>query len=135
MSFRAVDRPEVDSVLSGIASDMTGGEEKKMFAIGQEPGPAFRRMLRLVEHRCRGGCATLRAYFHQRALKIGREDDHIIGAPSSSARVSRIGNVGNGTTCGRHLHQLAAGEESDVAAVGRPERMRSAGCTLKRLRR
>ena len=135
MTFYAVDRREVDPVLFGIASGMTGCEKNKMLAVGQEPRPTLSGMLGFIEYRCRGCRATLRAHFLERSLEIRSEHDHIVAAPASSPRIGGIGQAHNRAARGGNLHQFSAGKEADVTAIRRPERMRSTGSAVELLRR
>src|SRR5271167_2263861 len=100
---------------------MVGGEKNKMFAVGQEPGPAMSGVLRSVEHGSGGRSAALRAHFQQRALKIRSEHNRIAGTPASAARIGCVGYGSDWAASGGGPHNFAAGKEPDIAAVGRPE--------------
>jgi len=92
-------------------------------------------VLGFVEHRCRRCCATLDVYFQQRAVKTWRKHNPVVGTPASAARIWDIGDGYSRPPGGGDLHQLAAGKEAYIAAIRRPERVRSTCGTVQRLRR
>ncbi len=135
MALRAVNRPKVDSVPLWITSGMTGGEVNEMFSVWQKPWPAMGGVLAAIDYRRWHRGVNLRAHFRQGTRKVRGEHNHIVGAPTSAAGIGRIGDRGNRTARRRNLHQLAAGKKADVAAIRRPERMRSARSSIQWLRR
>jgi len=118
----------------GISSGVTVARKMKCLPSG-ETRPAMSGVLGFVEHRCRRCCATLDVYFQQRAVKTWRKHNPVVGTPASAARIWDIGDGYSRAPGGGDLHQLAAGKEAYIAAIRRPERVRSTCGTVQRLRR
>src|SRR5882724_12552027 len=123
MGFRIVDGGHVDSVFFGVTSGMTGGEVKEVFAVRKKPWEAMSGVLPGVEGGGRSDGSALGADTHERAQVVGGVEDDIVGAPSGAAPVRGVGHPGDSAAAGGDLHQLAVGEEPEVAAVRRPEGM------------
>ena len=106
---------------------------EKVPPVGQEARPDMAK-LSLTEHRSGRGHAPRRGHFLERR-SIGRsKDNHSISIPRSAAIVRRVAQR-NWRTAGHvNFFELSAREESERAAVGRPERRRGALRSGKRLR-
>src|SRR5262245_14410136 len=101
-----------------------------MAVIGQELGPSVTRLAsRLVKDRRWGGRAAIRRHAQQHAaarIRRDAEDDQVIAVPGAAEASGRVAHVGWRSAADLNLLELAAREESDEAAVGRPERERAA---------
>ena len=105
--------------------------EHEVPAIGQELRPAVRLVLAsFVErgHGRRGAAAGARA--KDRGALVGREQDGAVAPPRTAVRRRRVGDFVDLSRGERDRLELAAGEEAERAAVGRPEH--SAGARARR---
>src|SRR5580700_3921700 len=104
-----------------------------MIAVGKKHGPAVRLVLagpdvlgRRREARSIGIDAL------ERTLSIGRKEDYTLASPSAAASGQSGGERLRRASGDRHLLQLAVGEEPNVSAIRRPERITRALCPRQR---
>jgi len=62
----------------------------------------------------------------ERAANVGRKENDIVAIPCAAARVGRVANHLGASAADGDALQLSVCEETDVAAVGRPEGIRVA---------
>src|SRR5438477_5530209 len=89
---------------------------------------------RLIRRQWYGRAARRRDAI-ERAVVVGREDDHTVAVPRPAAPTRRVAKRLRGASRGVNLLKLAIGEKSNEVAVRRPERIRRAFSPCQRLRR
>ena len=97
--------------------------EEALAAREKERPPVVRLALRLVELGRRGRRSARGGHAHQALVVLRREDDRAVLAPARASRLDHVGELARGRRARRRLDglELAPGEETDRAAVGRPE--------------
>src|ERR1051326_9150859 len=120
--------------LTCAAGDPT--EIKKVLAVGQEEGPALRRITsRLIEL---GDGARLPARGRdtlERTRKIRGKDDHPVTVPGATTAYGRIAQLERWPARRFNLFELPIREKSNGATVRRPESKRGPSGPRERLRR
>src|ERR1700674_5988830 len=81
-------RPDVDSLLR--SARVIGCEEQEMLAVGQEPGPAMRRVLAGLELGQGRRYSACGADSPQRIPVVGFVDDDVVLVPGASSRIGRL---------------------------------------------
>src|ERR1700682_5681667 len=76
-------RPDVDALLR--SARVIGCEEQEMLAVGQEPGPAMRRVFAGFEFGQGRWCSTRGADSPQRIAVVGFVDDDVVLIPGPSS--------------------------------------------------
>ena len=132
VSFRVValvaNGAKVNTVLLGVTAAVASGEVKVMLSVRKKPGEAVGIVLLRNQRGRRSSGSATRADAQKGAEIVGAEYDDVVGAPACAAAVGGIGEDSSRAASRRDLHQLAVGEETEVAAIGRPERM---ACALR----
>src|SRR5262245_35810311 len=101
-----------------------------MAVIGQELRPSVTRLAsRLVKNRRWGRRAAIRRHTQEDTaarIRSHAKDDQVIAVPSAAEASARVAHVGRRSAADLNLLELAAREEPDKTAVGRPEWERAA---------
>ena len=104
-----------------VVSAAPRAQVQEMAAVGKKYGiPLIALGLGHVD----GNAARRRDPLDRNPAGARREHDDIVTIPRSAAAVGRVAQRLRGTAAGGDFLQLALREESDVAAIGRPERIR-----------
>jgi hypothetical protein len=118
------------------AADDDPAEIKKVLAVGQKAGPALNRFTsRLIELGDGAGCAAQGRDPMERTASIRGKDDHPVSVPGAATTVGRVAQRERWPACRFDLFELPIREESNGAAVRRPEWKRGALSARERLRR
>src|SRR5690348_1193255 len=108
---------------------------EKILAIRQKMGPAMRlaaARTRDPGHRFRNAARSGNAV--ELANNVRRKNDHAVAIPRSSSSCTRVAEHFNRTGSNIQGFHFSFGEEPDMSAVGRPERIHGVLCTVELLR-
>src|SRR5215470_6738477 len=107
---------------------MIGGEIEKVLAIGEEPGPAMRRVILRIEFGDRSRSATGGGNLVEDFANARREDDDFARSPGTPAGRRSVAQGANCVCADIKRFQFAVAEEPDARTVRRPEREVSPVC-------